>query len=813
MSQLLQYYKSFQQSRNPSPPSAPTFEDLAIDDNLSELQRLLKYSKSSIGLQRLVNVKMIASIATSVGFIEAKDKIIPLLDSLSRDTETAVKQHFVEQLDPLAKFCCLDGKDEGYNLTISQILPIIARLLEDDKTEVRQAACVTLVSISQLMQNEDLGQYILTIILRLSHEDDKEEMRMTACELLNSLAECFGNDLVRQFVIPEIVSLAEDPVFRVRKATALNFHNICKVGGEHELFERLMPAFVRLSKDDVYRVRKACGESLSEISKYVSDDIRIGVLVEIFLRLIQDSSRVVKQSVLQQAGMFISSLPEKYITDVILSHYISLSGTPTGDMAVDAELRHYCAFSFPAVLQTIGRKRWGEIRGLFHALIQCRSTPVRQTLAASLHQVARLLEEESLVEEELVPVFEELIQDVEVVQIGVIKYLSLFLKALSEPCRRSYLPLLHDILHSTNPFNWRLRMILAKQLPDLILLPLKSDLYSSLFPLVMTLLQDPVASVRRDSYIGLAKMLLILAELYDPYGTSDDGDGDGDEKKSSEPSQDKRDAADKWYDVGEQQSHLSTIITAINALVTSETYQLRQLWLELCHSLLLELPKDFFELHFIDGILQLSSDSVCNVRVAAAALLSCWRDCELGQRPWYRPAPLGRPTVLSDDVTHIPSPWSWLLQRRDVQQCVGRLAQDDRDVYLNISKLKPLFPQIQFKSISVRGLKRAPGGQDPVENQSSPEAADSVPAEADQIPPHLSVDCDHDDSLGDLDHVNGSFSSITSSEGDNDRQMKNSPSPSGQMWAELLTDKIQDDNKIAINSSSLSNSLVEDETV
>ena len=44
-------------------------------------------------------------------------------------------------------------------------------------------------------------------------------------------------DLVRQFAIPEVVSLAEDPMFRVRKATALNFHCVCKVGGEHELLE------------------------------------------------------------------------------------------------------------------------------------------------------------------------------------------------------------------------------------------------------------------------------------------------------------------------------------------------------------------------------------------------------------------------------------------------------------------------------------------------------------------------------------------------------------------------------------------------
>ena len=192
---------------------------------------------------------------------------------------------------------------------------------------------------------------------------------MTAAHLLNLLAEILGHDLCRQFVIPEVVSLAEDPVFRVRKSTALNFHTICKVGGEHELLERLMPAFVRLSKDDMYRVRRACAESLSEISKNVSDDIRLGVLVEIFLRLTQDPSKLVRQSVLQQAGMFISTLPSRAITENILNHYCSLASAPTGDLAVDVELRYSCAFTFPAVFQVIGRKRWPDVKDVSFILI------------------------------------------------------------------------------------------------------------------------------------------------------------------------------------------------------------------------------------------------------------------------------------------------------------------------------------------------------------------------------------------------------------------------------------------------------------
>lgn len=48
---------------------------------------------------------------------------------------------------------------------LEKLLPVTARLLEDDKQEVRQSASMTLVDIAQLVRPDDLGQYILTMIL------------------------------------------------------------------------------------------------------------------------------------------------------------------------------------------------------------------------------------------------------------------------------------------------------------------------------------------------------------------------------------------------------------------------------------------------------------------------------------------------------------------------------------------------------------------------------------------------------------------------------------------------------------------------
>ena len=53
----------------PDTNAALRFEDLTIDDDLTLLERVVRYVRSGIALQRLVHVKMIAETARSVGYV------------------------------------------------------------------------------------------------------------------------------------------------------------------------------------------------------------------------------------------------------------------------------------------------------------------------------------------------------------------------------------------------------------------------------------------------------------------------------------------------------------------------------------------------------------------------------------------------------------------------------------------------------------------------------------------------------------------------------------------------------------------------
>lgn len=45
------------------------FEDLTVDDDLPLLDRIVRYCRSGIALQRLVHVKMLAETAETVGYV------------------------------------------------------------------------------------------------------------------------------------------------------------------------------------------------------------------------------------------------------------------------------------------------------------------------------------------------------------------------------------------------------------------------------------------------------------------------------------------------------------------------------------------------------------------------------------------------------------------------------------------------------------------------------------------------------------------------------------------------------------------------
>ncbi|KAF1326682.1 Protein phosphatase 2a regulatory subunit, partial [Globisporangium splendens] len=493
--------------------NGPTFEDLAIDDSLSDVDRVTKYVCSNIALQRVMHVKMLHDTAKSIGFQATCDRLIPLLEPLVSDVEYVVRQHVAFQFPALCQFLVNAGDDAGYRVILDIMIPLITRLVSDEQHDVRSAASESLVEMAALVKNEDQGQYILTIVLPLAHDDDNEQFRISAVALYNGLAEYFGPELCQQFCVPELISLSEDPVFRVRKSTAQSFSNVCKIAGQELSRERLVPSFQRLARDDIWGVRKACAECLVNIAHALAPSDRGPLLIPLFDSFIKDTSRWVRMAAFQNLGPFLAALEKEHVTDELIEYFLSMATTASHQLggSGEADIKFHCAFSFPAIVTILGPSEWHRLSPTFELLSNDTFWKIRRTFAHSLHELARVLGQETT-ENQLSTAFDSYLHDVKDVKLGAMMHFADFLEQVSPSFRESYLPVLTELNSLDQGTKWRFREVLSLQLAQLCRIFTMEATFSVIYPLVMKLVTDPVAVVRQSSFHACPLLIARLRE-------------------------------------------------------------------------------------------------------------------------------------------------------------------------------------------------------------------------------------------------------------------------------------------------------------
>jgi hypothetical protein len=517
-------------------------EELAIDEELTLVERVLRYATKGTFLQKVVFVRELPNCIAEIGLEAAMRQVLPLFPLIASDNEATVRQTFAQQLPRITQLLAraawttapldADGggggggvggcgagravprsgslggetglrqwrppeelselEERAYRSVIDVILPTIRALIVGDglgdgcaptagtaaqkqqqrafllSPQVTDFACAALLELASCLREPDVGAHVLTLVLCLAHDDELEERRVVAASLLGELAPVLALELTTQFVLPEIVSLADDSVFRVRKAAALKLGNVCAVVGEAAL-PRGLHAFRKLCVDDIWGVRKAAAEALPLLARMVPLAARESQLVPILSALQDDPSHWVRNAAQQSLGPLLATLPKDALSAQLVERFCALALASAGGGGIaDGELVFHCAFNLPAVLAAIGASRWAELADAHAALAAHGQWKVRRTLAYSLHELGALIKEESgerAVDAALLIAFDLFLKDLDEVRVGALTHLAQMLAAVSDAARRQYLGALVEIQTDTD--NWRARAILAQQLAAL----------------------------------------------------------------------------------------------------------------------------------------------------------------------------------------------------------------------------------------------------------------------------------------------------------------------------------------------------------
>eukprot|EP00741_Cyanophora_paradoxa_P023681 tig00021612_g22875.t1 len=475
----------------------PGLEDLTQDESLTEMQRLERYLTSSVALQRLSHIKDIGIHVRAGGFSESRAALFPLLQKLSED-EQDIRASFARQLSEIA---ALFVEHDAYSDVENVLLPLSVRLLNDDLPQVREAACDGLIQMAPLLRSAEVEGLVLPLFVKLAAAEC-EDTRCLAAKALNEVAEWAPREVIERVVLPEIEKLCEDSVFRVRKVQALNLDRVAHTVGAETTTARIVPLFAKLAEDEVWGVRKACAEAVVALSNALAPEARVSTLLPIVEKYTQDASRWVRTAVLQQLGPFLATLRGGDIPASALSSYTAMA-----TQTQDPELCRFCAFNFPAVALTLGRERWGELKGTYETLAADQQWKVRRTLAFSVHEMARILGPE-VTAGTLLPIFDGFLKDLDEVKVGVVRHLAAFLRLLEPEARARYLPAVEAVAREEN---WRFRKLLAKQLEDLAAIFDAPALPRVLLPVALRLCRDPVHRVRHRAHTAAAALFCVTA--------------------------------------------------------------------------------------------------------------------------------------------------------------------------------------------------------------------------------------------------------------------------------------------------------------
>lgn len=352
---------------------------------------------------------------------------------------------------------------------------------------------------------------------RMSFDEEPALGRMMSVNLLAAITMegGFSRQLLIDRVVPEITSWPQDPAFFVRKEVAAAIGIVGKAlnsdaPDELSLSEssapaRLFEALNRVLLDHIWQVRQAACYSLPGVfAIQPRNNARRENLLLIMRALKQDISPNVQLAAFEMIGeiIYLFHDDENGVPDELVRLFMGQpmdahdEGNDVNEILTNSDYALIVAFNFPAVVLTLGPKQWCRLRELYKRLTTHAHNNVRNSLAASLHQMAKLIGSKAACQD-LIPVSDQFFHDTCVeVTATMLEHMDEFWLMLPVEAAREQLLRVPALWLTDYAHEWRLRQSIAAHIPALIPTMLLGDEDGCLITLSLLALNDPVNALR-----------------------------------------------------------------------------------------------------------------------------------------------------------------------------------------------------------------------------------------------------------------------------------------------------------------------------
>ncbi|CAD7702333.1 unnamed protein product [Ostreobium quekettii] len=421
-------------------------ESLEIDEALSSLEAILKYSRSSLFLQRLPFIRAIGFETPRLEFDAISTQLVPLVEELVRDPEDIIRDAVSDALHPMGRAIC---EHEGSNSPLfGRVLGCALTLIKDHCDAVRDAGLDACIGVAMCAKGssdlEQMGQTADSLLASDELADRLWGLRLLA-GVLDVMVELWGESETCQ----RLCKVGADASHDVRKELAMQFPTFCTCLSAESVLQWALPIFQTLTHDTVWSVRQATADVLPAISNLLPPSSRHTSLLPTLNRLREDLSTWVKASALMSFGPFLTTLETQSLVPELLEEFCKVISEHCG-LSDDAVLLS-CAHAFPGVALKAGAQGWSSLRGLYLTMAGCKEEGVRRTLACSAHELVAPLDKEVL-EEDVLPAVHSWMEDPSpAVRMGTAKYLGVLIQQLPQELHERCLSQIDNILAPTFP--------------------------------------------------------------------------------------------------------------------------------------------------------------------------------------------------------------------------------------------------------------------------------------------------------------------------------------------------------------------------
>lgn len=170
-----------------------------------------------------------------------------------------------------------------------------------------------------------------------------------------------------------------------------------------------------------------------------------------------------------------------------------------------------CAFNLPAVALTLGRDNWHLLKDYYSTLCCEKADKVRQSLASSMHEIAKIIGPEQA-DVDLVEPLSMFLKDYDFIQGALLESLPSLLCSLGPIGGNEALLAVSDAWGAIK--NWRRREALAKELGHLTAHFIVLDQPEQVLSLLGKAFKDPVATVREEAVYAVRPLLPFPSSQY-----------------------------------------------------------------------------------------------------------------------------------------------------------------------------------------------------------------------------------------------------------------------------------------------------------